>query len=89
MWFRLVPESRGGNIILQRQVTWFTPAAICPAKCLNSNLQVLLEADWVHHMPAVHAKTLLAGYLNIRDLLGFDKVVMPVQALDVLTANLG
>ncbi len=35
------------------------------------------------------AKTLLAGYLNIRDLLGFDKVVMPVQALDVITANLG
>ena len=35
------------------------------------------------------AKTLLAGYLNIRDLLGFDKIVMPVKALDVLTAHLG
>ncbi len=34
------------------------------------------------------AKILLAGYLNIRDLLGFDKLVMPVQALDVLAANL-
>jgi large subunit ribosomal protein L4 len=30
------------------------------------------------------AKTLLANYLNIRDLLGYDKLVMPVQALDVL-----
>ena len=35
------------------------------------------------------AKTLLAGYLNIRDLLGFDKIVMPVKTLDVLTAHLG
>jgi large subunit ribosomal protein L4 len=35
------------------------------------------------------AKTLLANYLNIRDLLGFDKVVIPMQALDVITAYLG
>ena len=34
------------------------------------------------------AKTLMASYLNIRDLLGFDKLVMPVQALDILAANL-
>ena len=30
------------------------------------------------------AKLLMAHYLNIRDLLGFEKVVMPLQALDVL-----
>jgi large subunit ribosomal protein L4 len=35
------------------------------------------------------AKTLLAHYLNIRDLLGYDKLVMPVQALDVLASFLG
>lgn len=35
------------------------------------------------------AKVLMAGYLNIRDLLGYDKIVMPVQAIDVLTAHLG
>jgi large subunit ribosomal protein L4 len=35
------------------------------------------------------AKTIMAGYLNIRDLLGFDKLLMPLQALDVLAANLG
>lgn len=34
-------------------------------------------------------KTLLASYLNIRDLLTFDKVVMPVAALDVITSYLG
>jgi large subunit ribosomal protein L4 len=35
------------------------------------------------------AKVLLAGYLNIRDLLGYDKVIVPLKTLDVLTAHLG
>ena len=35
------------------------------------------------------AKIILASYLNIRDLLGFDKVVIPLQTLDVLNAHLG
>jgi large subunit ribosomal protein L4 len=34
-------------------------------------------------------KILLASYLNIRDLLVYDKLVMPLAALDVLKANLG
>ena len=36
-----------------------------------------------------YAKILLASYLNIHDLLGFDKVVIPLQTLDVLSAHLG
>ncbi len=35
------------------------------------------------------AKILLASYLNIRDLLGYDKLVMPLKALDVISAHLG
>lgn len=35
------------------------------------------------------AKILLAGYLNIRDLLQFDKIVLPLSALDVIQTNLG
>jgi large subunit ribosomal protein L4 len=35
------------------------------------------------------AKVLHAGYLNIRDLLVFDKVLLPVAVLDVIKANLG
>ena len=35
------------------------------------------------------AKVLLAGYLNIRDLFGYDKLILPVKALDALVANLG
>ncbi|NJC96301.1 MAG: 50S ribosomal protein L4 [Anaerolineales bacterium] len=34
-------------------------------------------------------KVLLAGYLNIRDLFGYDKLILPVRALDALTAKLG
>ncbi|GAB4503603.1 MAG: 50S ribosomal protein L4 [Anaerolineales bacterium] len=34
------------------------------------------------------AKILLAGYLNIRDLLGYDKLIMPLKTLDVLAAHL-
>ena len=34
------------------------------------------------------AKLLMASYLNIRDLLGYDKVVMPLGALDVLKSIL-
>jgi large subunit ribosomal protein L4 len=35
------------------------------------------------------AKILLAGYLNIRDLMVYDKVVLPLASLDVISANLG
>jgi large subunit ribosomal protein L4 len=34
------------------------------------------------------AKLLMAHYLNIRDLLGYDKLVMPLKALDVLKSFL-
>lgn len=36
-----------------------------------------------------HAKYLRANYLNIRDLLGYDRVVMPLAALDVIRGYLG
>lgn len=35
------------------------------------------------------AKVLHANYLNVRDLLVFDTLVMPVAALDLIKANLG
>jgi large subunit ribosomal protein L4 len=39
------------------------------------------------NLPAT--KTLLANYLNIRDLLGYDKVIVPIKALEVITGYLG
>jgi large subunit ribosomal protein L4 len=35
------------------------------------------------------AKVLLASYINIRDLLGYDKVIVPLKTLDLLAAHLG
>lgn len=35
------------------------------------------------------AKILMANYLNIRDLLRFDKVVLPMAAIDTISAYLG
>ena len=34
-------------------------------------------------------KVLLAKYLNIRDLFGYDKLILPVKTLDALVAHLG
>jgi large subunit ribosomal protein L4 len=35
------------------------------------------------------AKTLMANYVNIRDLLRYEKLIMPLKALDVLVSFLG
>ncbi|UCF60906.1 MAG: 50S ribosomal protein L4 [Anaerolineaceae bacterium] len=35
------------------------------------------------------AKTLRANYLNIRDLLGYDRLIMPLSALDIIQSYLG
>ena len=35
------------------------------------------------------AKTVMVDYLNIRDLLSYDKLILPVQALDAITDHLG
>jgi len=36
-----------------------------------------------------HAKLLRAGYLNVRDLLGYDKVLLPLGALEIIQGYLG
>jgi large subunit ribosomal protein L4 len=35
------------------------------------------------------AKTLMVNYVNIRDLLGYDRIILPVQALEKLSVHLG
>ena len=34
-------------------------------------------------------KLLMANYMNVRDLLGYDMVVIPIAALDILESYLG
>jgi len=35
------------------------------------------------------AKTIMVNYLNIRDLLGYDKIILPLQALEMISDHLG
>jgi large subunit ribosomal protein L4 len=37
----------------------------------------------------VSTKSLLAAYINIRDLLTYDKIIMPLESVDVITSHLG
>ena len=61
----------------------------------STALLVLPEKDKAYDMVMrstdnlADAKVLLAGYLNIRDLLGYDKLILSVKTLDALTAHLG
>jgi len=89
------------NIVLVDELILAEPKTSLMAEALNrlvgdaSALVLIpeksLEYDVVtrstNNLP--DAKVLLAGYLNIRDLLGYDKLVMPLKTLDVLTAHLG
>jgi large subunit ribosomal protein L4 len=49
----------------------------------NEDYEVVIRST--NNLP--DAKILLANYINIRDLLSFEKLVIPIQALDVLTTN--
>jgi len=61
----------------------------------STALVVLPEKDKAYDMVMrstdnlADAKVLLAGYLNIRDLLGYDKLILSVKSLDALAAHLG
>jgi large subunit ribosomal protein L4 len=61
----------------------------------STSLIVLPEKDGAYEMVMrsagniANTKILLAGYLNIRDLFNYDKVVLPVKTLDALVASLG
>ncbi len=61
----------------------------------STALLVLPEKDQAYEIAMRSAdnlsdtKVLLAGYLNIRDLFGYDKLILPVKALDALVASLG
>ncbi len=50
----------------------------------DSNEKIVLSA---RNLP--NAKTLMVNYLNIRDLLSYDKLILPVQALDAISNHLG
>src|SRR5271157_5492042 len=53
----LIPESHGGDVVLQWEVPTLPVGP--PAERLYRHTQVRFEADWVHDVPAIHAEALL------------------------------
>lgn len=60
-----------------------TVLVLMPAKDQNYDT-VMRSADNIEN-----AKVLLASYLNVRDILNYDKVVLPLKTIDALVAHLG
>ena len=77
------PKTRLMAVVLEKLVGDSSALILVPEK--NDAYKVVeLSA---RNLP--DAKTLLVNYLNIRDLLGYDRIILPVQALDQISAHLG
>jgi large subunit ribosomal protein L4 len=89
------------NIVVLEELTLAEPKTRLMAQALNklvgdaTALVLIPEKNPEYELVIrstnnlAEAKILMATYLNIRDLLGFDKIVLPLKALDVITAHLG
>ena len=91
-------KAESGDVIVLDEVSLSTPktkemvALVDKVAGGNSALLLLAEQNEYAEMSARNiedVKTLRAGYLNIRDLLGYDKIIMPLAALDVVNGFLG
>lgn len=69
--------------VLNNLVGTSTALVLMPVKDQNYD-DVMRSTDNIET-----AKVLLASYINIRDILVFDKVVIPVKTIDALVAHLG
>jgi large subunit ribosomal protein L4 len=76
------PKTRLMAQALKRLVGESTALVVIPEKSASYDVVARSTSN------IADAKVLLAGYLNIRDLLTFEKVVLPLQVLDVLNATL-
>ena len=76
------PKTRLMALALSRLVGQASALVVIPEK--SADYDVVVRST--NNIP--DAKILMAGYLNIRDILSFEKVVLPLQALDVLKSTL-
>ena len=74
------PKTRDMQAFVQSLVANGSALVLLPGRNENVEKSTRNLAD---------VKALQASYLNIRDLLGYDKIVMPLAALDVITNFLG
>lgn len=74
------PKTKPMAAILQRLIGDNSALIIVPERDEN------LEKS-VRNLP--EAKTLHAAYLNIRDLLGYDRLLLPLRSVEAIRAHLG
>ncbi len=96
----LTAKAADSGLVLVDQLILPEPKTRLMAQALNllvgnaSALILVAEKDAAYDVVArstnnlPDARLLMASYLNIRDLLGYDKLVMPLTALDVLKSIL-
>lgn len=96
----LSSKAAEAGVVVVEELTLDEPKTRLMAQSLNalvgdaSVLLLVAEKDAAYDIVArssnnlPDAKLLMANYLNIRDLLSYDKLVMPLKALDVLKACL-
>jgi large subunit ribosomal protein L4 len=91
-------KAENGDIVLLDDISMAAPKTREIVTVMNrlvgSSTALLLLAERnenveksAQNLPEV--KTLRAGYLNIRDLLGYNKLVIPMTAMEVITGFLG
>lgn len=97
----LSAKAAEAGIVVVDELTLAEPKTRLMAQALNnlvgsaSALVLMPEKDQNYDMVMRSAdnlegtKVLLASYLNVRDLLGYEKVILPLKTIDVLTAHLG
>jgi large subunit ribosomal protein L4 len=97
----LSAKAAGSGIVVLDELSLAEPKTRLMAQALDrlvgasSALILIPEGEGAYEMVVrsannlPDAKTLLANYLNIRDLLGYEKVILPLKSLDVLVSFLG
>jgi large subunit ribosomal protein L4 len=94
----LTVKAGNGDIILLDEISMDVPktkeiVAVMDRLADGSSTLILLAGHDANvelsARNAAEVKALLANYMNIRDLLGYDKIVMPLAALNVIEGFLG
>ena len=78
-----VPKTREMAQVMDKLAGESSVLLIIPEK--NENYDMLQKA--ANNLPDL--KLLMANYMNIRDLFGYDKVIIPLAALEVIESYLG
>jgi large subunit ribosomal protein L4 len=76
------PKTRLVAEALEKLVGKAKVLIIFPSK--NGDTALIFRA--INNLPRV--KPLMANYLNVRDLLGFEKIILPLAALDIIESYL-